>query len=237
MQKRTRFRTVNAQTMANHFASLECLFQKYNFDTDRVWNLDETGISPSREARGFAKLQRFGRRGTQMDCITPEFGYTNRVTIMPVVSASGTIGPSLWIFKGSQLPCRDVIVNGNKRIETLNSLLPSEALLKMEAEKPGVNSLSFYEWAHHFTEFTSHLVSTDRKLLLIYDGYRSHMSLRVLEHLCDNNIVAYASPSHTSGRTQQCDTGVFKALKHALNKAITDTGISNEESGIHIYRL
>lgn len=64
----------------------------------------------------------------------------NRVTIMPCVSAGGAQGPSLWVFKGTCLPCREVQV-GNERVsETLHLFLTGDELVAMEPETPGVNA-------------------------------------------------------------------------------------------------
>lgn len=46
------------------------------------------------------------------------------------------------------------------------------------------------------------LLSGGGKFLLIYDGYRSHMGIRVLEILKEGKIIAYALPAHTSHTTK-----------------------------------
>ncbi len=56
--------------------------------------------------------------------------------------------------------------------------------------------------------------------LLIYDGYRSHMSFQALKILLDGNVEAYALPSHTSGITQPLDVSVFAPFKHHINKEL-----------------
>lgn len=53
--------------------------------------------------------------------------------------------------------------------------------------------------------------------VLVYDGYWSHLSLRVLKLFDANNIVVYALPAHRSGTTQLCDLVVFSCFKKALN--------------------
>ena len=59
-----------------------------------------------------------------------------------------------------------------------------------------------------------------RKVLLILDGYRSHMSLAALETLDFNNVIVYALPAHTSGKTQPLDVTIFSPFKSVLNEAI-----------------
>ena len=38
--KQKRYRGMNAEAHVLHFAQLKALFEKYKFDSQRVWNLD-----------------------------------------------------------------------------------------------------------------------------------------------------------------------------------------------------
>lgn len=51
-QESNRFAAVNAETLVTHFATLEKLVNDERIDSMRMWNLDETGSSPGRSARG-----------------------------------------------------------------------------------------------------------------------------------------------------------------------------------------
>lgn len=53
----------------------------------------------------------------------------------------------------------------------------------------------------------------NRKMLLIYDGNRSHLGIAVLEKLRNAGVIAYALPSHTIWSTQHLDISVFSFLK------------------------
>ena len=74
-------------------------------------------------------------------------------------------------------------------------------------------------------------------MLLMYDAYRSHMTLRVLKHLLAHNIIVYGLLSHTSGRTQSCETGVFRNLKQAVNDAMFEVGRAPDAIPMNIYEL
>ena len=67
-----------------------------------------------------------------------------------------------------------------------------------------------------FVQSVHDLARNGRHVLLVYDGYRSHMSLKVLELFQKNNGVVYAIPAHTSGKTQPLDVVVFGIFKKAL---------------------
>lgn len=74
-------------------------------------------------------------------------------------------------------------------------------------------------------------------MLLIYDGYRSHMTLRVLQHLRDSNVIVYALPAHTSGKTQPCDTGIFGVFKQAMNDAMQKAADADRDEVINLFEL
>ena len=70
-------------------------------------------------------------------------------------------------------------------------------------------------------DYTKDLRLLGRNVLLIYNAYRSHISLEVLEVFLRNDIVVYALPSHSSGKTQPLDFVLFTAFKGALNNAVS----------------
>lgn len=132
MNEQKSFPAGNAETLTTHFAALHTLVDEYKLDSERIWNLDETGVTLGRDARGAVRMFRFVSRGTTGDVRVPMCFYTNRVTIMPCIRAIGAHGPSLWVFKGMRLPYREVKVGETRATETLGSYLPGDALLTME---------------------------------------------------------------------------------------------------------
>ena len=76
-------------------------------------------------------------------------------------------------------------------------------------------------------EYRRPLTANYRKVLLVYDGYRSHMGLKVLEIFREGNVIAYALPSHPSGTKQLLDLHVFRSFKENLNMLIAQTSQAN----------
>lgn len=72
------------------------------------------------------------------------------------------------------------------------------------------------------------LTAGDRKVLLVFDGYRSHLGFQVLETLDQGNVIALALPAHTSGVTQPLDVGVFPKFKARLNDLIPQTSRTDQ---------
>lgn len=216
-QEAKRFAGTNAESLTTHFAALARLVDEIGVDAGRIWNLDETGATPGKDVAGASSSRRYTTRSRTGDMRVPDFASTHRTTMMPVVSAAGETGPVLFVFKGSALPYREVSRGSTVVTETFADYLPRGAVITTRADCGGVNSNNFYLWAQHFVAHIAPLTNGGRKVLLIYDAYRAHMTLRVLEFFDKNNVVAYALPAHTSGKTQPCDVVLFGVFKKKLN--------------------
>ena len=153
--------------------------------------------------------------------------YNDRITVMPVISAAGTAGPPLFVLKWKRIPYRTWLRNGRIVYETPASRLPHKAVVAFRAELGGVDSDNFANWARVFVESIHDLLKEGRKVLVVYDGYRWHLSLRVLEFFHDRNVVLYALPADTSGKTQPLDCVVFGASKRKLNNVFINIGIGS----------
>lgn len=99
----------------------------------------------------------------------------------------------------------------------------------------GVNGPVMETWTASYLEQTRDLRATG-KTMVIFHGYASHLSIRVLRMFRDNNTIVYALPSHTYHLTQPLDVAVFGPMKaHARQRlsvfanSPTDTG-----AGCHI---
>ena len=98
-------------------------------------------------------------------------------------------------------------------VETCAEHLPAGSLVAMGEENGGVDGKKVYNWAHRFVNETREPRLNGKKMLIVFDGYRSHMSLRVLELFEADRTIVYALPAHTSGNTQPLDVVLFHHLK------------------------
>jgi len=219
-QEGQRFDSTNAKNLTSYLAELEAVIRENNIDPQRIANLDESGVSPDRDRLGRSKRKHYGTRSTPIEQKLVQFTYKNRVTIMPVIFADGTATAPLFVFKDSKQPYR-IIQHGRVTVtEMLEDCLPRKSLVFMREDIGGVDKRVFFEWAKHFVKDTADLRANARKILLIYDAYRSHMSLDVLLYFEKNGIIAFALPAHTSGITQPLDVGIFQPFKAALHNVI-----------------
>lgn len=59
-----------------------------------------------------------------------------------------------------------------------------------------------------FVQFVSNLTTGGQKLV-VYDGYRAHMTLRVLQLFGSLGIIEYDLTETTLGKTKACDVVLF----------------------------
>ncbi len=156
------------------------------------------------------------------DYCTPQFSHDSQITMLPCVSAACDAGPALSVFKGSLLPYREVLADGAVHIETLQSQLPRDSLLYMRKDSGNIDAKSFYQFAVRYCDHVRYITTSGRKFLLIFEAHRCHMTIRALQYFAENNVVVYALPSNTSGKTQPCDRGLFGKFKQDLNFAISN---------------
>ena len=65
------------------------------------------------------------------------------------------------------------------------------------------------------------LLSPSHYQLLIVNGHSSHECLETISYCCDNHIILYCLPSHTTHALQPLDVVLFSPLKQAWAKAVS----------------
>ena len=140
-------------------------------------------------------------------------------------------------MKGKRVPYREVLQNGNFLPEAPLSRLPRSSVLATREENGGVDKHNFLSWAYTFVDYTRDLRTARRKILLVYDAYRSHISLEVLGVFKNHGIEIYALPAHTSGKTQPLDVVLFSVFKNALNDAVSNCSGFKDERKLVLFDL
>ena len=194
-----RYAAMNAENLTNHIAIFEKIVRENNIDAQRMFNLDESGITPNRNT-GRAKQKVYCTRSSRSVHLEPTFSNVDRVTLVAVVSASGQPASPFIIFQGTKLKYRRVRkVVGAVQNEHVAEYFPRQSNFTTRRDIAGVEEHNFCKWAELFVEEVKDLTCNGRKVLLVYDRYRSHMSFKALDILRRGNVVVYAPPAHTSG--------------------------------------
>ena len=115
---------------------------------------------------------------------------------MPSIAAGGSTHIPLFVFKGSRIPFRQVVVNGVTKLDSYAERLPRGALVTVRENTGGVDTTNFYSWALQFVSLVKGSHGMNRKVLLIYDGYRHHdpagsRTVHVEQHHCVRPTVTY----------------------------------------------
>ena len=97
-QEGKRFVPVNSEPLTSHFSLLDELVKEYSLNAECVWNLDESGGTPGRDADSSNRHRRFLPRNSVTDVHLAEFSFTKRITLMLCVSAAGSIAPTLFVY-------------------------------------------------------------------------------------------------------------------------------------------
>ena len=165
------------------------------------------------------------------------FRNVSRVTMMPVVFADGGCGRTLFVVQGRTLPYRILDVNSVHATQSLADCFPKGTYITTREDVAGFDKFSFERWASDFGEECRSKTAHGQKVSLLYDGYRSQMSLKALELLKRNNINAYALPSHTIATTHPLDVSVFNSFKHFMRKSITTAAKSVDTTNYDLFDL
>lgn len=204
-----RFAATNAENLTSFFAALEKVISDNNIDEQRICNLDECGISAETDKVGRSQKKVYTLRSSRPQQKLPEFRNLDRITMMPDIFASAEYGKPLFVIKGNRIPYQTVkTCNGNEMVESLADCLPRGSIITTRNETASVDKNNVLRW-RQFVEDIRDLTANNRKVLLIYDAYRSQMHFQALKVLDEGGVIAFSLPAHTSGTIQPLDVGVF----------------------------
>ena len=125
----------------------------------------------------------------------------------------GLLSPPLFVFKGSRIPYHTIFVNGRETVETYADHLTRNACITVRDKVGSVDSTNFVFWATHFARSLVDLTANGRKIILTFDAYRAHMSLRVLNLFSEHRVIAYALSAYSSSALQPCNVALFDSFK------------------------
>lgn len=185
----------NRERVKNFYDKLETEYLKHNYPPDRVWNVDEIGLSVVQSKTP----QVVGLKGKrQIGALTAaERGFL--VTVICSMSAGGSYVPPMLIYPRTNIT------------ETLMKGAPPGSIGR--AHPSGwVQSNLFTQWFEHFISKTA---PTEKSpVLLILDGHYSHTrNVDVIDLASKNHVSIISLPSHTTHKLQPLDRTFMEPLK------------------------
>lgn len=205
----------NRNNVNTFFDKLDDLMARFNFNPDRIYNLDETGISTAH-----TPVRIITAKGTkQVGSMTSAERGLN-ITIIASINGIGNSVPPMFIFP--RVFFKEHMLKGAPvgSVGTANSSGWSNANI-------------FIEYLKHFIQHTQ--ASIENKVLLILDNHESHISLEALNLAKSSGIHMLTFPPHTSHKLQPLDRAVFGPFKKYYNTACNEWLLTNCGKPMSIY--
>jgi len=207
----------NRPAVMKIFELLKDMYGEGWVTAERVWNMDESGITTVHKPPKILA----SRGQKQVGKITSgEKGQTT--TVICAMNAVGSFIPPMLIFARKRLN------------DQLMKNAPPQAVAAV-SDNGWTNNDIFLQWLRHFI---SHLqASTNRKVLLILDGHGSHKCLAAVEYARDNGVEILCLPPHATHRIQPLDVTFFGPLKTAYNAECDKYMINHVGKRITMYEI
>ena len=212
-----RARGFNKESVAAFFSNLEKAMTSRHFTPDRIFNVDETGITTVQKP---GKV--LAERGQKQVGVVTSGERGALTTVVCCFSSSGTYVPPMFIFRRQRLN------------EQLSRNGPPGA--SYQCSKSGwIDRELFLEWLNHFVSFVK--PSQRSPVLLILDNHTSHVSMEAIEYAKNHSIVLLSIPPHCSHRLQPLDVGFFGPLKKAYNRECDIYMKQNFHRSLSVYNV
>ncbi|XP_030750178.1 uncharacterized protein LOC115877967 [Sitophilus oryzae] len=202
-----RIAAFNKDQVTTFFQNLKKLYDKFQFKSDAIYNVDETGISTVQKP-----CKRLGPKGVKQFGAKTSGEKGKTVTVICCFNASGTcyVSPMTPMFIFPRIRMTNTLTNNGP---------PNAAFC---CSKSGwSNEELFYKWLEHFRK-TVKPSNEEPVLLLIYiiisDNHSSHISLQIFDYCKQNGVILLTIPPHTSHRLQPLDVSFYGPLKSSFNR-------------------
>ncbi|KAL7290463.1 hypothetical protein TKK_0016151 [Trichogramma kaykai] len=166
-----------------------------NISPERIWNCDEAGFSLN-----LTPTNVLATKGCKNVYKVVGANEKENVSVLMMVNAAGSIGPSFVLFKGKNLPSQAAVA------------APADFMFGCAPE--GImDSCNFYEYI--VNRFYVYLTknNVEKPVVLYLDQHGSHLSLPSSKYCETHGIELIGLHSNTTHFTQPCDVGLFRPLK------------------------
>ena len=177
-----RARALCSQNVARFYDNLKDLYDQHYYEAYQIWNCDESGAQANKNGEGVV----IAKKGTRaIHTIVPN--ERNWIFVLVVVNSIGHTMPNYYVFKRKRPRekyisfCEDGACLGMQE----NGYMDSENF-----------STSMIFFIRHHERRGS--LGPSKRMLLILDGYKSHVTMEVLLKAKSHGVDMVSLPSHTS---------------------------------------
>ena len=192
----------NRQSVNRVFDLLTALVEEHNFPPDKIYNVDETGMTTV-QTRPSKIIALRGKR--QVGALTSAERGT-LVTTEICMSATGSFVPPMFVWPRARM-----------KPELMDECPPGSI---SECHNSGWMQTNIFRiWFQHFVKVSG--ATTDNKVLLILDGHATHThNLNVINMARENGVYLLSLPPHCSHKLQPLDVAFMKPLSTYYTQAV-----------------
>lgn len=192
----------NEENVGTFFKLLEEIFSKQKFPADRIYNVDETGLTIVQSKIPYV----VGRKGKRQIAALTSAERGSTVTVIACMSASGHFVPPMVIFPRKNM--NDQLMRG-----------APPGSIGVAHPSGWVQANIFTKWFQHFLDKVK--PSEDSPVLLLLDGHYSHVrNVDVIDLARNNHVTIVSLPPHCSHKLQPLDKTFMGPLKSHYSEEI-----------------
>lgn len=183
----------NRHAVKIFFDNLAAIYETHNLIPDRIWNIDETGVTTVQKLPKI--LAKKGKK--QVGGLTSAERGVN-VTVVASMNAIGNFLAPAFIFPRKKIKpeLMDNAPNGSPAFTQDKGWMDRDVFLK---------------FMEYFVEQTR--PSKERFILVILDGHSSHTkSMKVIDFCRENGVILLTLPPHCTHKMQPLDVSYFKSF-------------------------
>ena len=209
MLEHSRAEALNPAVVKEYFELLSKTLDEHDLKKKprQIYNCDETYL-PLDYTREKAVTSK-GSKNT----FCQSYGTSEQITLMCCASAAGIPPPPMIIYSKS-------FPGGQYRFDGL------EDALYAKSDSGWIDTELFYAWMKKI--FLKYAVP-EGPIILLTDGHKTHINIKVIDLCRENNIVLFCLPPHTTHALQPLDVVVFKSLKDSFGKAVRALSFSKKK--------
>lgn len=196
-----RAQKMNSFIVGDYFTKLKATLTKLKlFDKPgNIYNMDEKGCRLTIHKQQLVLAKKGAKR---VHLTAPEHG--ENVSIVGCGNALGQAIPPFILFKGK------------RQKPEWSDHLPAGSEIMM-TQKGSMTNDAFISWLSHFAKYKN-----SGPTLLIFDGAKSHLDIRIVEAAESYEITLLCLPSNTTHELQPMDKAVFRSFESFWDQEVLD---------------
>lgn len=199
------------------FDNLKKVYDCYQFTAERIYNLDETGVTTVMKP---VKVVTTTGKKQVSQAASAERG--ELVTFVGIVNAAGQSIPPVYVFP---------------RVRNIDDFMHGAPISSL-----ALGNKSGWMTAELFPNVLKHIVTHThctiaKPILLLIDNHESHVNLACVKFCKENGIVLLSFSPHTTHRLQPLDVAVYGPFKQFCSVAFNDWMTSNPGKTISVRNI